>query len=94
METLILKVDTIANANMLAAFLKTVKPVKSVVLEKHKHKIKPKSIEKVVASEDAQYDWINPTRPATEEEIEKMLDECEASTTFFTTEELRKNIKK
>ncbi len=31
-----------------------------------------------VKIEDEGYDWINPTRPATDEECEEMIAECEA----------------
>jgi hypothetical protein len=62
MHTILLTTDTAANAKQLAAFLSTVKTVKSV------------SIDPVGKEE---YNWTNPSRPATDEEFEQMISECE-----------------
>jgi|GEM_PF-3824653 len=37
-----------------------------------------KGVESVTAANSEAYDWINPLRPATDEEIQKMVEECEA----------------
>lgn len=63
MYRVILETETQAIAKSLAAFLKNLKNVKSVTLEKESK---------------GEYNWINPSRPATEEEIEQMLAEGDA----------------
>lgn len=80
MIRLTIETDSIANANFLAAFLRTVKSVKKVVVEK------PSSEEMRVEEPSAAYNWTNPSRPATDEEIERMLDECENSPTLTAEE--------
>ena len=85
METLIVTTDTVANAKFLANFLKTVKPVKSVLIEK-----KEKYTE--VSEPEEEYNWINPSRPATDEEFEQMcreMDDEEEAGLFFTPEEVK-----
>ena len=82
MSTLIVKTETHAAAKLLMTFLKTVRLVKSITLS-------PDEEKNNVASEPfAEYNWTNPSRPATDEEIERMLDECENSP-GFTTEEAK-----
>jgi lipocalin len=89
MQTLIVKTDSVAHAKFLSSFLKTVSFVKSVFIE-------PKDDSTHVVNEpDAEYNWINPSRPATDEEIEKMLDECEAEEKagkYFTPEQVKQNV--
>jgi hypothetical protein len=63
MHTILLTTDTAANAKLLADFLSTVKSVKSVSIDP---KIKKEK-----------YNWTNPSRPATDEEFEQMIQECE-----------------
>ena len=85
METLIVTTDTVANAKFFANFLKTVKPVKSVLIEK-----KEKYTE--VSEPEEEYNWINPSRPATDEEFEQMcreMDDEEEAGLFFTPEEVK-----
>lgn len=38
-------------------------------------------------------DWVRPGRPATDEEMKKLVEEMMNETEWFTTEEIRKNIK-
>jgi|GEM_PF-1620691 len=38
-------------------------------------------------------DWVRPGRPATDEEMEKLAEEMMKETEWFTTEEVRKNVK-
>lgn len=64
MPKILLNIDTAANARLIAAFLSTVKSVKSVSFD---------------SSVNEKYDWINPSRPATDDEIAQMLKECEKS---------------
>jgi hypothetical protein len=64
MTTLKITIDDQSNAKVLASFLRTLGYVKSVSVEK---KLKP-------LTDD---DWILPGRPATDEEIDKLLDEME-----------------
>lgn len=77
-ETPDFETDSAENAKFLAKFLKTVRSVKKITIE-------CSSIAKEPVEE---YDWINPSRPATEEEIEQMLDECEKSP-LLTSKEAR-----
>lgn len=63
MYRVILETETHAIAKSIAEFLKNLKNVKSVTMEKE------------ISGE---YDWINPSRPATDEEIEQMLAEGDA----------------
>ena len=47
--------------------------------------------------EDKEYDWLNPTRPATDEECEAMVAECEAeyeAGLFIPIEDARKQTMK
>jgi len=78
MHSIHLTTDTAANAKLLAAFLASVKYVKSV------------TIDPPVKEE---YNWINPSRLATDEEIEQMLDECEKSP-LLTSKEARELTRK
>lgn len=67
MHTLLLTTDTAADAKQLADFLSKMKTVKSVTIDP------PIKEEK----------WINPLRPFTDKEHEKMLDEAEGSPTML-----------
>ncbi len=72
MQTLIVKTENESAAKLLLAFLKTVRLVKSVT-------IAPDDSKTGVLNEPAnEYNWINPTRPATDEEFELMIAEAEA----------------
>jgi len=62
MHTILLTTDTEAHAKALADFLSNVKTVKSVSIDPEVGK---------------KYDWINPTRPATDEEFEQLAVEME-----------------
>jgi uncharacterized protein involved in tolerance to divalent cations len=62
MHTIFLTIDTANNAKLLATFLSTVKTVKSVSIDPEVQK---------------EYKWTNPLRPATDEEFELMIQECE-----------------
>ena len=74
MKTLTITTTTDANANFLAAFLKTVKIVKSVVINK---KTIPGLRDSEVSEPEEEYNWTNPSRPATDEEFEQMISEAE-----------------
>ena len=63
--TFTLEVDRAFHAKQLIGFLKTLPHIKSVTTEKSSAKL-------------SDTDWIKPGRPATDEEFEQMLDECEA----------------
>lgn len=87
MQLLTIETDTFAHANFLADFLRTVKSVKNVKVEsnsstrksEHTKVKKKKSISNQVQEAKEKYNWTNPTRPATDEEIDEMLDRCERS---------------
>ena len=84
MQRLTIETDSIANATFLAAFLRTVKSVKKVVIEKQTAVSSSSTLG--VEEDAAAYDWTNPSRPATEEEMEQMLDECEKGTLLSSKE--------
>ena len=85
MHTILLTTDTAANAKLLADFLSTVKSVKSV------------SINPMV-NKGEEYNWTNPSRPATDEEFEQLAKEMEQDKGEYTLEEAKalstKKIKK
>lgn len=80
MQTLIVKTESEAATKLLLAFLKTVRLVKSVTL------VSSEVNAGVVNEPATSYNWINPSRPATDEEIELMLNECEASSSYTSDE--------
>ena len=75
--TLIVETTNDANAKMLAAMLRNLNFVKTVTYKPAKNNKQNTSLVKQKPLTDK--DWILPGRPATDEEIEQMLDECEAS---------------
>ena len=84
MPQIILETDTLAQAQFLSAFLKNVNIVKSVSIE-------PNKSSRNVVNEPAEgYNWTNPSRPATDEEFEQMISECENSPSM-TMEEAKKH---
>lgn len=86
MQTLIIETDTAANARFLTEFLKEVRIVKKVTIVNKTTRTTDKKYE---------YDWINPSRPATNEEFEQMISEAEAeykAGLSMTTEELRNSV--
>jgi len=87
METLIVTTDTVANAKFLASFLKTVKPVKSVLIEK-----KEKYTE--VSEPEEEYNWINPSCAATDEEFEQMIVESMKGKAISAETSQKRNLKK
>ena len=75
MQRITVETDNLASAKQLATFLRTVKTVKKVVIEQQKN-----GAESYLVSEPAEeYNWTNPTRPATDEEFEQMITEAENS---------------
>ncbi len=62
MHTILLTTDTKAHAKELADFLSNVKTVKSVSID---------------PNESKEYNWINPSRPATDAEFEQLAVEME-----------------
>ena len=98
MQTLIVKTESETAAKFLLAFLKNVRMVKSVTLrrdESTRPNDSPDGRETGVANEPAEeYNWINPSRPATDEEIEQMLNECEKSPLLSSKEAKERSMKK
>lgn len=91
MQTLIVKTESATAAKLLLTFLKTVSLVKSVTLAPQQ------SDAKMVNEPSEKYNWVNPTRMATDEEIEQMLDECDrqyANGEFLTLEDAKSLTKK
>ena len=62
MHTVVITTDTKANANLLVAFLKEVKTVRTIAID---------------PLQKDEYNWTNPARPATDEEFELMISEAE-----------------
>lgn len=87
MQTIIIQTDTLANAHLLSSFLKNVRIVKSVSVKPDVKKAN------LVKESESEYNWTNPSRPATDEEIEQMLDECEKGP-FLSSGEARKLTRK
>ena len=87
MRTLIVKTENETAAKLLLAFLKTVRLVKSISL------VPDEGQADILQEPEAGYNWLNPSRPATDEEIEKMLEECEKSP-LLTSKEAKKRTAK
>ncbi len=88
MQTLIVKTENKAATKLLLAFLKTVRLVKSVTV------CPPETNTNVVNESSEAYNWVDPSRSATDEEIDLMLDECEASTELSSEEAKSLTMKK
>lgn len=76
METLIVKINNSANATHFIKLMKELKYVKSV----DKDKPSQTSVK--------EYDWINPSRPAIDDEFEQMILEAEKDP-LMTAEEAK-----
>jgi len=83
----------IGNANNLQAFLNAVANldfIKSVRLAKSDE---PED-ERLSANEpETAYNWTNPSRPATDNEIEQLIDKMESSSGGFSTDDVRFQMK-
>lgn len=91
--TLIVETNTNADARMLAAMLKRLDFVKTVSISKPTKNIGLNaSLAKQKKLTDK--DWILPGRPATDEEIDLMLDECEQGTAISAEKSKENNFKK
>ena len=80
MTRLTIETDTASHAKFLFSFLKTVSLVKSVKIEPDADMVN------VVNDPAGEYNWTNPSRPATDEEFEQMIAECEASPSLTAEE--------
>ena len=67
MKKLTITTDTENQAKFLATFLKNLQMVRSVDISSEE-------------SSDEEYNWTNPSRPATDEEFEQMIAEAEQQT--------------
>jgi len=85
MPTLIVKTENEKAAKLLLAFLSNLRLVKSITRVKDKTG--------VVSEPEGEYNWTNPSRPATDEEIDKMLDECETGAGVSSKEARRQTMK-
>jgi hypothetical protein len=87
METLIINIDTASNAKQLANFLKSLPYIKSVSLKKLTDK--KNKIEYPIKSDD----WAKPAfRKATDDELIKMIEECESGEPIPENEAREKSI--
>ena len=88
--TLIVETNNDSNGKKLAEMLKNMKFVKEVTFQPTEKK-KSKSIgkQKPLTAKD----WVRPGRPATDEEIEQMLKECERGEDIPAEESKAKNMK-
>ncbi|OFX23092.1 MAG: hypothetical protein A2033_00050 [Bacteroidetes bacterium GWA2_31_9] len=89
--TLIVETNDNANAKMLAAMLRNLNFVTAVTWKPEKKNKQNSSIAKQKTLTDE--DWILPGRPATDEEIELMLDECEQGISISAEESKENNFK-
>ncbi|MCF8366687.1 MAG: hypothetical protein K9H16_12940 [Bacteroidales bacterium] len=91
MKTLLVDIE---NANNLKAFLNAVeklgfvKSVKLVELDVNETDISS------VKEPSGEYNWINPSRPASENEIDELIDAMENPVGEHPTEDVRKSLKK
>jgi hypothetical protein len=83
MQTLIIKTDDNKNAMLLANFLEGLQYVKSVVVKSN-----------IVDEPLKEGDWIKSGRPATELEIQHLVEDMEKETEDITSAELRKEVEK
>jgi hypothetical protein len=81
MTTLKVDIDNQSNAKVLAKFLKTLGYVKSVSVEKH-------------TSSLDEFDWVSPGRPATEKEINALLEEMELDIEEYSTKDVLAHLRK
>lgn len=87
MEQLVINIEGKANANFVMRLLGKFDFVKSVSCEKQ---AASSPVSPVVANEPAEeYNWTNPSRPATDEEFEQLAIEMEQDLGEYTTEEVR-----
>ena len=89
--TLIVETTNDANAKMLATMLRNLKFVKAVTYKPAKNNKQNPSLVKQKPLTDK--DWILPGRPATDEEIDRMLDECEQGKAISAEESKENNFK-
>lgn len=82
MEHLSISIEGKANADLLIRLLGKFNFVKSVIREKTSKSLSGKA--NIVTQ--SEYNWINPTRPATDEEFEKMISEAEAEKSITAKE--------
>jgi len=83
----------IGNANNLQAFLNAVAKldfIKSVRLVKSHEK---ETDVLSVNEPETEYNWINPSRHASDDEIEQLIDKMENLSGGFSTEDVRLNMK-
>ncbi len=90
--TLIIETTNDANAKMLAAMLRNLNFVKAVTLKTQKNNKPNPSLEKQKPL--TAKDWILPGRPATDEEIEQMLNECEQEYAISAEDSKKNNVKR
>lgn len=90
--TLIIETNNDANAKMLAAMLRNLNFVKAVTIKPTKNN-KPNSSTEKQKPLTAK-DWSMPGRPATDEEIEQMLDECEQGVAISAEKSKKNNFNK
>ena len=86
MEQLIININGKSNADLLMRLMSKFDFVTSVIREKH-----PKPITgtaNVVSEPAEEYNWTNPTRPATDEEFERLAVEMEQDNGEYSSEEV------
>jgi len=81
--TLIIETKNEASAKLLAEILRHFDFVKTIN-HKPAKKLKPLSVD----------DWIKPGRPATDEEIDQLIEEMEAETEFVSAKTFFKDLKR
>jgi hypothetical protein len=90
MKTILVDIE---NANNLQAFLNAVAKldfIKSVRIIKSDEK---EDVVLTVKEPETEYNWTNPSRPASDDEIEQLIDKMENSSGGFSTEDVRLNMK-
>ena len=87
MEQLVITIEGKTNTDLLIQLMRKFNFVKSVIRKKTSEPLIDKA--NILSEPVEEYNWTKPKRPATDEEFEQMIAECEASPSM-TAEEAKK----
>lgn len=90
MKTLLVDIES---ANNLKAFLNAVKKLDFVKSVKLVSTLENENVPFSVNEVKGAYNWINPSRPASDEEIDQLIVSMEQSEEGFSSDEVRQNMK-
>jgi len=75
MEQLIITIEGKSNVDLIIRLMRKFNFVKSIIREKQPADVTPAS--NIISEPMEEYNWTNPSRPATDEEFEQMISEAE-----------------